>query len=269
MVSTTAITDIHAHILPNLDDGPSNLEETTNLLAAFRESGVERIISTTHYRHPHFSVARSDLQAAYERLTAEGLPELERDESPLEFALGAEVRLCPELKTDIRNQSVPTLGNTPYVLVEFPSAEIPKQTLEIVYELTILDMYPIMAHPERNRAIQRNPRLLDEMMHSGLCFQLTAGCFIPKSNQQSQSLATDKLAWRILEAGRATVIASDAHNTATRPPLLTAAYEQIGQQLGESIVDRLVENANAIWFGEPCLPVVPGKPKKRRIWWFR
>ncbi|OFW82251.1 MAG: hypothetical protein A2201_05490 [Alicyclobacillus sp. RIFOXYA1_FULL_53_8] len=239
----TIITDIHTHILPGLDDGPKNAEEASALLTYLKTSGVERAFCTTHYLSPHFHVSQSDLASGYANLSLiyHTLP------SPA-LSAAAEVRLSPQLETDLRDGNVPTLGSTKYVLVEFPGDDVSTDNLRLVYELQVRGYIPIMAHPERNLGVQRNPSLIDELCDLGLTLQATADCFL-KAN--TEMLTRDKIAWRFLEQGRISLIASDAHNITSRPPTLVQAYERIGTRLGQSTVDQLIENANAVWEGNP------------------
>jgi len=237
----TIITDIHAHVLPGLDDGPKSVDEVAALLTALKASGVNRLFCTTHYLSPHFNVTQSDLASAY----ADLLPIYHTISSPA-LSPAAEVRLSPELEADLRDDNVPTLGSTKYVLVEFPGNDVSTDNLRLVYELQVRGYIPIMAHPERNLAVQRNPGLIDELCELGLVLQLTADCFL-KAN--ADMLTRDKIAWRFLEQGRISLIASDAHNITSRPPTLVEAYERIGTRLGQSTVAQLIENANAVWEG--------------------
>ncbi|SDW16634.1 protein-tyrosine phosphatase [Alicyclobacillus hesperidum] len=259
---TRPLTDIHAHILPGLDDGPADMEASRCLLAAMNDDGVHRAFCTPHYLSPHFEVAQEDIEDAFTHLEAR--PASDR---PI-LAKGAEVRLSQRLEQDLQMGRVPTLGSTRYVLVEFETPAITDYALSLVYELLIRKYMPIMAHPERNLAIQRNPSLVTQLRKSGLLMQATAQAFIL---QDDKSRTSSRLAWSLLEQGQIDVIASDAHNTTTRPPGLQSAYERIGERMGESMVDTLMENADAIWFGEPCRPIeVAARHGRSGIFgWFR
>lgn len=255
MSNTTLITDIHTHVLPGIDDGPTDLEEATQLLEAIRNTGVNRVFCTSHYASPNFPVTTDDLMVAYSSL----LPRQDLANWPgLSFA--AEVRLSPGLETDLRNRSIPTLGSTRYVLIEFPGNDISEANLSLIHELSVRGYLPIMAHPERNLSVQRRPEWLEDLQELGIHFQLTADCFLKSS---SDMLNRDKLAWKILEHGQATLVASDTHNISSRAPVLVQAYERIGLKLGQNIVDQLVENSNYVWDNAEIHPVSAAKPRKR------
>jgi protein-tyrosine phosphatase len=247
------VTDIHAHVLPDLDDGPRNVAETTQLLQAFHESGTERVICTTHFGSPYYDVPLSAIDESFKRISTQ------RGNVPL-LTTGAEVRIRPSLGKYIQKCCVPTLGNTKYVLVEFPSHRISSEEMEYVHELTIRGYVPIMAHPERNAVLQRKPYILDELMALGMHTQVTAQCFVTSGDDK---LTQTKFAWKLLEQGRVTVIASDAHNTSSRPPGLLEAYDNISIRLNCSAVEQLLNNANAVWNGHPISEVSVPAPKRR------
>jgi protein-tyrosine phosphatase len=252
-MSSTMITDIHAHILPGLDDGPETVEGAAKLLAAFEEAGTHRVFCTSHFCSPHFEVTFDALSDAYSRLCGE------LKDTNVEIAPGAEVRLSSRLVEEIRNNRIPTLGDTRYVLVEFRSDHISQRALDLVHELLVRDYQPIMAHPERNLEVQKNPQILEDLLERGILLQLTAQSLVP---QKRDAHMAEKLAWRILENGQAAVIASDAHDTTTRPPGLLEAYDNIAARLGQAAVDQLIDNANAIWNNEPCRELQVQAPKR-------
>jgi protein-tyrosine phosphatase len=258
---THIITDIHAHVLPGVDDGPEDLTATQALLATFHSTGVHRVFCTSHYHSPYFDVKQSDLEQGFSAVTQA------RSSHSLELALGAENRISAEFIADIQAGTVHTLGSTNYVLVEFETPKITSQALDIVYELIVRGYRPIMAHPERNLALQRKPALADTLLDAGLLLQATAVCFQQAERHAHQSA---KLAWSLLRQGKISVIASDAHNTTSRPPDLMTAYDNISLQLGSSVAEELMSNANAIWNNEMCEQVkIEGKGAKRTTRLFR
>ncbi|QQE78634.1 tyrosine-protein phosphatase [Alicyclobacillus sp. SO9] len=251
----TSLTEIHAHVLFDIDDGPSSLEQSLNLLSVMKAQGVQRVFCTSHYKSPHFSVEKKTIEQRFEALS-ETIDELPGSYPILKPA--AEVRLSPELIDDIRSDDVPTLGETPYVLIEFPGTNIPEESLNMVHELKVRGYKPIMAHPERNLEIQHDPQLVDTLVSMDISLQLTAGCLTKK---QGKLHPADALAWEILKRGRAAVIASDSHDTKSRPPTLAAAYENIASELGSETANMLKMNANSIWQGQPveCIPAIVPK----------
>jgi len=243
------LTDMHNHILFGLDDGPNSLEESLHLLTAMKLQGVHRVICTSHYLSPYFSVSTAQMEESFEAVAqaVDAFPG-----SYPEVCLGAEIRVCDKLVDELRHGSLPVLGNTSYVLLEFPTNDVPPITTSLMYELVVHDYIPILAHPERNLEIQRDPSWLDRLTEAGVYLQLTAECFLPKDARQSR---VDAFAWQILQDCKATLIASDAHNTTSRPPVLGDAYISIRERLGEDVIDHLAENADNIWTNQEISPV--------------
>jgi protein-tyrosine phosphatase len=257
MDESLIITDIHTHVLPDIDDGPAYLEQSHELLQAHMEAGTQRIFCTSHYLSPHFEVTRTMLNRAYADVSVS----VSRNRQGFAIAKGAEVRITPDLSDDLLAGTIPTLGLTRYVLIEFPNNQISPEHLALVHDLMLRDLKPIMAHPERNIAIQKNPKLVSELIDLGLLLQLTARCF---ANVDYDMHVGDRLAWDILESGHATVIASDAHNVMTRPPGLMNGYAAIEERFGSEVVRRLMSNANAIWNDEPVAKV-PARRASRQL----
>jgi protein-tyrosine phosphatase len=248
---TSFITDIHAHILPGIDDGPDTMEDAEELMASFSRLGTDRVFCTSHFCSPHFDVTRERLDEAYSLVASHG-------SLPIEIAPGAEVRLSSALKEVILADRIPTLGNTRYVLVEFRSDRISTKALDLMHELVIRELVPIVAHPERNIAVQKSPGLVDELIERGAIMQLTAHCF----HGRGPSRMAEKMAWHILEKGQAAVIASDAHDCSLRPPGLLDAYGAIADKYGHQVVDQLIQNANAIWENQPVSEIAISQPKR-------
>ncbi|MCL6454072.1 MAG: hypothetical protein K6T78_10725 [Alicyclobacillus sp.] len=267
MSTTTCITDIHTHVLPGVDDGPPDLATALNLLAAHTAAGTDRCFCTPHFRSPHFDTPDEALPAAFTAL--QQAVQSTRDEAgeglhrAPAFAPGAEVRLSPRLRDVIWDERIPVLGHTHYVLVEFPNNELGADLFALVHELRVRGLQPIMAHPERNIQVQKRTDLVDELTAAGLLLQLTAESLVPERGPAGRPHRTEETAWAILERGRAAVIASDAHDTEWRPPGLLDAYGEISARLGSSVADALIQNANAIWAGEPAQEVAVERRRRR------
>lgn len=248
------ITDIHAHILPGLDDGPKNMASTIALLEGMQQTHTDRVFCTSHFRSPHFSSVETDqIDTAFQNVTTYRALYPTESHTRVTIRCGAEIRLASALAEDIFNENIPTLGNTKYVLVEFATTEISELALSLLYELSIRHFTPIVAHPERNLAVQHNPGLVEAMRASGALMQGTAQCFLSEDGVSNHRAF--KLAWSLLEQGKLDVIASDAHNTTTRPPGLLEAYERIAGKYGDEVSEALMANANAIWDDRACTPI--------------
>lgn len=154
------------------------------------------------------------------------------------------MRISGDLLEDLKQKRIRPLGDTSYFLAEFRSSDISHRALGLIHELKVLGYTIIMAHPERNLALQRSSSLVEELRDLGVLFQATANCFAPRPDGRDDRQSA-KFAWSLLEQGRIYFIASDTHNTSSRPPGLLEAYDNIAARLGEDVSLSLLENANA------------------------
>ena len=121
----TGFADIHHHLLYGLDDGPRRMEETAAMLHRAAAEGITTLVATPHVTP---GVQRFDRDAFLERL-AEARQYCAAQQLPLTLHAGAELLYTPQTARFLREGRVPTLGNTPYALVEF-SPDVRFDTLE-------------------------------------------------------------------------------------------------------------------------------------------
>jgi protein-tyrosine phosphatase len=134
------MVDIHSHILPNVDDGSKSLDMTRNILQQYVQQGITKVICTPHQnRDCHRAEV---LKQGFQKLVEEV-----RD-IPIQLFLGAEIYYYSDILRDLKNGSLLTLNQTPYVLVEFSTSN-PTEIADIIYELKIAGYMPIVAHIER------------------------------------------------------------------------------------------------------------------------
>jgi protein-tyrosine phosphatase len=191
---------------------------------------------------PHVHVGRWDndlerIQKALETHRAR----LEDAAIPLELGCGAEVRLCYEVIPLIEAKRVPCLGHwdgDAVMLIELPHDKVPLGSDKFISWLMNQGIRPMIAHPERNKEIMRNPDALRPFVEAGCLVQLTADSVAGGFGAVAQARAIE-----FLEKGWVTVLASDAHDTDARPPRLGPGLEVAQSILGLEAGLALV-NAN-------------------------
>ncbi len=237
--------DLHCHILPGLDDGAASLEESLAMAGLAVADGIKGIVATPHTLNGVSTNAVLDILfavSALERALAAG-------GISLRIFPGSEAHLVTRMALKIKNGEICTLNNNgKYVLIELPSQSVPAGVKQEVFELKLGGITPIIAHPERNAAIQNNPDILRELIHMGALAQVTAmsllGDFGPGAGECAK---------RLLENRLVQLIASDAHSPRTRPPLLSQAVEEAARILGNP------REAEAMVFGRPAA-ILTGHP---------
>lgn len=233
--------DIHSHILPNLDDGPRTLEGTLDLAGEALANGISDIIATPHLNRDLFpfssSASRQACNELEEALTAANMP--------LNLHLGAEVKIHPRIVDEFKAGKVPLLAASRYLLLELPFDMIPPYAREIVFQMRLAGVTPIIAHPERNASIQANPSKLGAFIDLGCLAQINSTSLTGRLGEASQSTAVS-----MLTQDWAHIIGSDSHFAGDRGPnfkeAITVAAKYVGLEEAQTLVrenpKRLLEN---------------------------
>ena len=156
------------------------------------------------------------------------------------MSAAAEFRFGMELMDAVRQHTVPYLGqwrDRRVLLLEFPHGELPFGAEKLTAWLLANKVLPMIAHPERNKTVLRQPGRLRPFLEQGCLLQITSGSLTGRFGTACQALAR-----RLLELDVVTLIATDAHNLEHRPPLLAEGRDAAAQILGESRARRLVQD---------------------------
>ncbi len=241
--------DTHCHLLTGLDDGPRSFNDSIRMARHLSATGVELVVCTPHF-NARFPTPVETAVAALKRL-GDAL-------STLEICLG--LRLAAELDpasaidaspAEIRNRRLAP-GR---VLVELVPGTTPKRIERIVERLAELDLAPVFAHPERCRAVQQQPGLLDGARSDGALIQVVASSLLPAT-----SAAVGRTAWAMIETGRVDLVASDAHRPDSARLDLGQLREEIARRYGAPTAAELLSQAPARLLGIP----VAGGDRERR-----
>lgn len=198
--------------------------------------GITHIAATPHYRHGESPTAQ-DIR----RKIALVREEMVKRSIDVELMVGADIRLTYELKEGIEKNDIPTINNSGYFLLELPYL-IPPHMDSFLFEARVKGFVPIITHPERNYSLLSSMEKIKVLRNAGALFQLTAMSVTGKLGRQIK-----KFAVHLLEKGYADFIATDAHNTGQRPPLLSNAYRETAGILNKPGTDRIfIENPKAV-----------------------
>jgi len=204
--------DIHAHILPGVDDGARNNQEALDMLRMAVDQGV-----TVQYLTPHIHFGRyPNQQADLEQRFKQFKDLADSNNIKVELRLGAELRIGPELMMLAKQNAIPTLGEQngkKLFLLEFPRAEVPHGSDNLISWFIQQGYMPIIVHPERNHAFIKRPEKLSQLMALGCPIQLTASSITGKFGEDCQ-----KFALEMIQADKVLAVASDCHNLKGRKP---------------------------------------------------
>ena len=247
--------DLHAHVLPGIDDGPPDMEGSVALALQMAADGTRTVAATPHARADHPRVRLSRLRAMCE--------ELERRLPPgtdLEVVPAAECDLAWAQDASDDQLRLASLGQRGHdLLLETPYGPLPPTFEEILFRVSLRGYRVLLAHPERSRTFQADAERLTAIVGRGVLVQVTA-LSLASTNRRSRTRAFAHL---LVERGLAHVIASDAHSAAgNRAPLSAgvAAAARIDAARAEWMV---TEAPDAILAGEP-LPHPPRRTSARR-----
>jgi len=210
--------DLHAHILPGVDDGPATLAEALGVLHTAANCGTQVIAATPHVRDDYPTTPD-----AMERGLAELRRALERDGIAIRVVGGAEIALeWLHLLTDEDLRRFTLGGGGRHVLVEAPYVGWPLDLAQRLFPLQLSGFTPVIAHPERNADVQSRPELLRPLVERGVLVQVTAASLDGRLGRQSADTARTLVA-----LGLAHLIASDAHGPRLRHAGLSDAASTI------------------------------------------
>ncbi len=225
------LVDIHSHILPGLDDGPGDLEESADIAEiAFRE-GIRKIICTPHASGGYDELIRSagdGLVKLRERLREKSIP--------IRLELGFEVLVCENLLyyENLTGLSF-SLGGKPHILLEFAWEKFPDCLDEVLFLLGLDGIQPILAHPERFYYLHDNITFLKNMKSRGVKIQVNAG-----SITGNYGAAVKKYAKKIIKNGLVDFIATDTHSGRRRGPYLRQAGRLLEDWISEKAASEIL-----------------------------
>lgn len=216
--------DLHCHILPGIDDGASCLPEALDMVAIACKDGTKAIVAT-----PHVFQSNPSMPEIIQK--AELLRKAVKDKGlSIKIALGAELAY-PVSVSDLDEYG---LNGTKSILIEFPYQYLPINSVEYINNLTMKGYYPIIAHPERNPAILRNPSRLFELIEKGATVQITSSSLTGDFGRDIQALSE-----YLLKKKAVHFIASDSHGTKGRRPELSRALNMAKKIIDEKEAIKL------------------------------
>jgi protein-tyrosine phosphatase len=229
------LIDIHVHILPGLDDGPKDLQESIELASCYERVGVRTVVATPHYLP---STAWAPSKEKIRESVVELQSVLDTKKINLKILPGMEIAYHRKMKERLGAGEMLSLANSGHYLVE-PSFHGPQDGLvRDLAHLLEMGQKLILGHPERIDDFQQNPKLLKDLSAKGLYLQVNSGSLLGYFGKSSQKLAQKLQAWNCLD-----IIASDAHNTGRRPPLTNEEWDSLlSLSGGEKLLQSCITN---------------------------
>lgn len=231
--------DIHHHLLYGLDDGAKDLETSLKMAQIAIDDGITHIACTPHANSEYaFRPEENALRLAKIRETIG---------DRLTLGLGCDFHLSYDnIEDALANPTKYSINGKRYLLVEFPDFGIPQNISTSFYEMSVAGIVPILTHPERNLTLMQKPEKLAEWLCMDCLVQITAGSLVGNFGKGPLRIARQLLDW-----GWVHIIATDAHNTTSRPPVMSSAMKLVSQEYGTGTAERLcVNNPRSVFSGK-------------------
>lgn len=229
--------DIHSHILPYIDDGAKDWTMAIAMAKQAHADGIRYIVATPHHRNGRYMNESSKVLEMVDLMNSK-LQELDLD---ITILPGQEVRVHNDLLGHFEDGEIQLLHDSRYMLLELPSSGIPSGVEDIIYELSLMNIQVIIAHPERNADIARDPNRLERLVELGALAQLTAQSVTGETGGKLQRLSLDLCKKNLIH-----FIATDAHDPVRRPFQLSLSYQVIEKKLGPEMVNYFKNNAKRL-----------------------
>lgn len=256
-----SMLDLHCHILPGIDDGAQNMEDSLDLARKAVSQGITHILCTPHHHNGTYTNHKADVIVK----VAELQRELDLRGIPLTLFEGQEVRIFPEILEEIKKDDILFCDmENRYLLIEFPSREAPNYALNLLGELVAEGKIPIIVHPERNGTFIKTPNKLIDYLELGCLAQLTAPSIVGRFGKTIQETAE-----KMVEHNLVQMVASDAHHIKKRTFCMKEAYGFIEECYGPGRVEAFENVAKAVLNGDDLeKPEYSRVVEKKKFWLF-
>ena len=229
-MSGKGIYDIHCHIVPGVDDGAIDIEETGKLLRMEYEQGVRTIIATPHFRFRMFETSAEKVKEQF-KLVEKAAAEVASD---LHVYLGGEFHTNMEMISMLRENKVMTMAGSRYVLTEFSHNSEENYIRERLRTLLSGGYKPIVAHIERYEATRTSMDFVEELVDMGVCMQINADSITGKDG-----FFTKRYCNRVMKQDLLHFVGSDCHNSTKRISRIGEAYRVVTAKFGQDYADEL------------------------------
>lgn len=236
--------DLHAHILPGLDDGAVDMDEAIRMCRVAESDGIDTIVATPHTGNGVYMNGRDCILAAVadlnRRLREEGMS--------VKILPGADVHVNHDMAGMLAAGNAMTVNDRGrFMMVELPHHMIPPNFQDWIFALKLKGITPIITHPERNLSIKKHMEELHAWVKLGALVQITAMSLTGHFGDGARQSAREMLKGNLVH-----FIATDAHSVKHRPPVLSRARDAAAKLIGETEADHLVvTNPRSILEGKP------------------
>ena len=232
--------DSHVHILPGVDDGARDEEQSVYMLEKAKADGITHWIVTPHYNHACSPHTYDELKSRFIKWAAIYGNSHAKDN----LLFGVEVYVDePFIKFLKHMDKLPTFENSNYMLIEFSRAWKVEQMLEAIHELKIRGVHPVIAHVEVYPDLLEKPENVKQLADEGCMIQVSASSFLDRHYY--------KFLRALIQLNAVDIVASDGHDVKNRPPILSDSYRAVTKHFSKNWANRLfVDAPRKLFYGE-------------------
>lgn len=216
--------DIHSHVIPAVDDGSANVEETFEMIKEAKNAGFTDIILTSHFLLNHYETETNELIFWKNKLQEV----LDKQGININLHSGMEIYISNQMEDLIRNKRLLTLANSRYMLIELPMGSTIQYLDHVLYLLESLGIKPIIAHPERYKYVQDNPDIVQEYKDKGALIQCNYASVLGIYGNSAK-----KAVKKILKSGYVDFLGSDCHKQNQIYTVIPDAVKKIKKIIGD------------------------------------
>lgn len=248
--------DIHCHILPNVDDGSESLEESIAMAKIAESEGITRIVNTSHCHFDFKYKKGNELKLELEKFNQV----LKEENINIEVLLGNELYYTSDLIERFDELDFFSMNNSKYILMEFSPINFPKNIEDVIYEIKIRGYIPIIAHAERYKQVQEDVNIVLDCIKEGALIQVNASSILGKNGEKAED--TSK---KLLDNNMVHFVATDAHSSNRRRPLIKDSYNYILKNYGKEVAEKLfIENPTSVIENRDINILNPTKYEEKR-----
>lgn len=222
--------DFHTHIIPNIDDGARNIDETFNLIQEAKNVGFDGIVLTSHYMENYYETGVKErdiwVKVIKDNLRENGIE--------ANLYLANEIYIADNIMDLLIEGKASTINNTSYVLFEMPLNSEPMNLYNVIYSLQENKLIPVLAHPERYSFIQKEPEFIYELVEKGVLMQANYGSILGQYGEKARIVITKLLRGNLIH-----FLGSDVHRQNTIYKMIPQALEEIKNIIGVDKLNKL------------------------------
>lgn len=250
--------DIHTHILPAIDDGAKNTEETLQMLKEAEKAGFTDIFATSHYISGHYEFNKIDREYIIKAV----MEKAEQKNINVKIHIGAEAYISINLPELIEKNTIPTLANSRYILFELPMNSKVMNTEHVIDRIGELGLIPVIAHPERYEVVMQDPNIVLKWIEKGALLQANYGSIINAYGSKSKDILI-----KLLNANAIHSLGTDTHYAGSFYTKMEEIKQALVKEIGQEKFNILsYENPKKILQNEI---IEAEEPKKIKIRLFR